>query len=146
MLHSRKIIFRFFDQMDHMLRPTFALLLLATTSLAQNDWRRATPESVGLDSSRLNAMEAAIQAGEFKKIGSVLVARHGQLVYEKYFEGDAGTLRDTRSASKSITSLLVGLAIQEKKLQGTDAKVLDLLPEHRQKLQNPDPRKENITI
>jgi CubicO group peptidase (beta-lactamase class C family) len=129
-----------------MLRVISAVLLLAATALGQNDWRHATPESVGLDSSRLNAMEAAIEAGEFKKIGSVLVARHGQLVYEKYFEGDAATLRDTRSATKSVTSLLVGLAIQEKKLRSIDAKVLDQLPERRRKLQNPDPRKEKITI
>ena len=99
-----------------------ALVLLAATSLGQTDWRRATAESVGLDTSRLTAMEAAIKAGESKKIGSVLIARHGQLVYEKYFEGDATTLRDTRPASKSITSLLVGLAIQDKKLSGIDAK------------------------
>lgn len=129
-----------------MLRLISALVLLTATSLGQTDWRRATAESVGLDTSRLTAMEAAIKAGEFKKIGSVLIARHGQLVYEKYFEGDATTLRDTRSATKSITSLLVGLAIQDKKLSGIDAKVLDLLPERRKKLQNPDPRKEKITI
>lgn len=129
-----------------MLRLISALVLLTATSLGQTDWRRATAESVGLDTSRLTAMEAAIKTGEFKKIGSVLIARHGQLVYEKYFEGDATTLRDTRSATKSITSLLVGLAIQDKKLSGVDAKILDLLPEHRNKLQNPDPRKEKITI
>ena len=91
-------------------------------------------------------MESAIKAGEFKKIGSILVARHGQLVYENYFDGDATTLRDTRSATKSITSLLVGLAIQDKRLGGINAKILDLLPDHRRKLQNPDPRKESITV
>ena len=63
-------------------------------------------------------MEAAVRAGEFKKIGSVLVARHGKLVFEDYFDGDAGTLRDTRSATKSITDVLVGIAIDEKKLSG----------------------------
>ncbi len=130
----------------NMFRLISAVLLLSVTALGQSEWQRATAESVGLDASRLNAMEAAIKSGEFKKIGSVLIARHGQLAYEKYFEGDATTLRDTRSATKSITSLLIGLAIQEGKLSGTDAKVLDLLPEHRQKLRNPDPRKDNITV
>jgi CubicO group peptidase (beta-lactamase class C family) len=62
------------------------------------------------------------------------------------FEGDATTLRDTRSATKSITSLMVGLAIQDKKISGVDAKILDLLPERRRKLQNPDRRKEKITL
>jgi hypothetical protein len=63
-----------------MLRLISVVFLLAVTALGQNDWARTTPESAGLDASRLSAMEAAIKAGEFKKIGSVLVARHGQLL------------------------------------------------------------------
>jgi len=129
-----------------MLRSIVVVLLLAPAAFGQSDWQRITPESAGLDANRLDAMETAIKAGEFKKIGSVLVARHGRLAYERYFEGDAATLRDTRSATKSITSLLLGLAIQDKKLSSVDAKILDLLPERRRKLQNADPRKENITV
>jgi CubicO group peptidase (beta-lactamase class C family) len=91
-------------------------------------------------------METAVRASDFKKIGSVLIARHGKLVYESYFEGDANTLRDTRSATKSITGALVGIAIAEKKLSGVDARVLRLLPEHARKMQNPDPRKDKITV
>jgi CubicO group peptidase (beta-lactamase class C family) len=91
-------------------------------------------------------MEAAIRAGDFKKIGSVLVARHGKLVYEGYFDGDAASLRDTRSATKSITDILVGIAIDEKKLSGVNARVLALLPDRARKMQNPDPRKDRITV
>jgi CubicO group peptidase (beta-lactamase class C family) len=121
-------------------------MLLMTSGFGQTEWQRTTPAFVGIDATRLKAMEAAINRGDFKKIGSVLVARHQQLAYEKYFEGDASTLRDTRSATKSITSILVGLAIQDKKLNGVDAKILDLLPEHRTRLENPDSRKEAITV
>jgi CubicO group peptidase (beta-lactamase class C family) len=91
-------------------------------------------------------MESAIRSGDFKKIGSVLIARHGKLIYEAYFDGDATTLRDTRSATKSITEILIGIAIQERKLSGVDARVLALLPERARKMQNPDPRKEKITV
>jgi CubicO group peptidase (beta-lactamase class C family) len=91
-------------------------------------------------------MESAIRSGEFKKIGSVLIQQHGKLIYEAYFDGDSNTLRDTRSATKSITDVLVGIAIQEKKLSGVDARVLVLLPEHARRMQNPDPRKEKITV
>ncbi|PYX21988.1 MAG: serine hydrolase [Acidobacteria bacterium] len=91
-------------------------------------------------------MEKAIRAGEFKKIGSILIARHGKLVYEKYFDGEADSLRDTRSATKSITDILVGIAIKEKKLSGVDARVLSLLPERARGVQNPDPRKDKITV
>ncbi|HEY8848271.1 MAG TPA: serine hydrolase, partial [Thermoanaerobaculia bacterium] len=58
-------------------------------------------------------METAVRSG-FQKIGSILIARHGKLAYETYFNGDASTLRDTRSAAKTITSMLVGIAIDRK--------------------------------
>lgn len=106
----------------------------------------ASPQSLGLSADSFTAMEKAIRSGEFKKIGSVLVARHGKLVYEGYFEGDAASLRDTRSATKSITDILVGIAIAEKKLSGVEARVLSFLPERARKMQNPDPRKDKITI
>ncbi len=114
---------------------------------SRNDgWSTATLESAGLSTKLLADMESAIRAGKFKKVGSVLIARHGKLVYESYFDGDASTLRDTRSATKSITDTLVGIAISEKALSGVDARVLALLPEHERKLQNSDPRKNKITV
>jgi CubicO group peptidase (beta-lactamase class C family) len=106
----------------------------------------ATAEAAGLASKPLHDMESAIRSGAFKKIGSVLVTRHGRLAYEGYFDGDANTLRDTRSATKSITDILVGIAIGEKKLSGVDARVLALLPQHAAKLQFRDPRKDKITV
>src|SRR5208282_3831504 len=109
-------------------------------------WPTASVASAGISSKPLQEMDAAVRSGEFKKIGSVVVARHGKLVYEAYFDGDASTLRDTRSATKSITDVLVGIAIGEKKLTGVDARVLALLPERARELQNPDPRKDKITV
>ena len=100
----------------------------------------------GLDANKLRAMETAISGGEFKKIGSVVIGRHGQVVYEHYFEGDAATLRDTRSATKSLTGALVGIAIQEKKIPGVNARILELLPERARRTQNMDPRKARITV
>ena len=124
----------------------FASLVACQAQVSPGDWPIATPDSVQINPTKFQAMEAAIQAGEFKKIGSILIARHGKLVYEHYFDGDAKTLRDTRSATKSITAVLIGIAIDEKKLPGVNARMLALLPEHKRKLQNPDPRKENITV
>jgi CubicO group peptidase (beta-lactamase class C family) len=95
---------------------------------------------------RLRAMEEAIRAGTFPKVTSVLLARNGKLVYEKYFDGsDPATLRNTRSATKTITGMLVGIAIDKGLLSGVDARVLDFFPE-KQPVQNPDPRKQKITV
>jgi CubicO group peptidase (beta-lactamase class C family) len=129
-----------------------ALLLLFTgvagaqSKSASSPWPTASLAGSGLSENTLAALEAAIHAGEFKKIGSILIARHGKLAYEKYFDGDATTLRDTRSATKSITDILVGIAIDDKKLSGTDARVFSLLPEHARKALNRDPRKAAITV
>src|SRR5882724_9676785 len=118
---------------------------IAAPADKQDGLTTATLESVGLTAKPLLDMESAIRAGEFKKIGSVVAARHGKLVYEGYFDGDASTLRDTRSATKSITDILVGIAIGGKKLS-LDSRVLTLLPERTHRMQNPDPRKEKITV
>lgn len=134
-----------------MLRPSSLLLIvLALSTLAgaqqNSDWAKATPADVGLSQAKLRAMSADIRSDKFKKISSVLIARHGKLVYEDYVDSDANSLRDTRSATKSITSILVGIAIQEHKLKGVDAKVFPLVPDHARRVQNPDPRKSAITI
>ena len=118
-----------------------------TPNQSQADgWLKSALDVEDLRAEPLQKMENDIRAGEFKKIGSVLIARHGKLVYEVYFDGDAATLRDTRSATKSITDVLIGIAIDEKKLSGVDVPVLSLLPEHARKMQNPDPRKSKITV
>lgn len=122
------------------------LIALAAFTAEAQDWATVSAGEAGLSAAKLQAMEQAVRSGEFKKIGSVLIARHGKLVFEAYFDGDPHTLRDTRSATKSITDVLVGIAIGEKKLSGVDARVLALLPEHAGRMQNPDPRKLKITV
>jgi CubicO group peptidase (beta-lactamase class C family) len=109
-------------------------------------WVTARAGSVGLSEKRLAAMENAIRSGQFRKITSVLIARDGKLVYEAYFDGtDAGTLRDTRSVTKTVTGMLAGIAIEQGRLPGLHARILkffpDLLP-----VRNPDPRKDSITV
>lgn len=74
----------------------------------------------------------------------MLVARGGHLVYEKYFDSDAETLRDTRSATKTITGMLVGLAIESGALPGVGAPVLPFFAGR--PIAHADPRKERITV
>ena len=123
-----------------------AALAAAAQTASELDMPKASAEENGVSSEKLHSLETAIRSGEFKKIGSVVIARHGKLIYEAYFDGDAATLRDTRSATKSITDILIGIAIKDKKLSGVDARVLALLPERAQRMQNPDPRKDQITV
>jgi len=129
------------------MRTILILLVLAYRSLSYaQDWPAPSAESAGLSSEKLKAMETAIRADQFKKITSILIARHGKLAYEAYFNGtDASALMDTRSATKSITSMLIGVAIDQKLLSGVDTPILPFFPD-KQPLENPDPRKSKITV
>ena len=83
----------------------------------------------GAAAQPLANMTQAIRAGEFKQVTSVLVSRHGEIVYETYFDqGGAEALRNTRSATKTITGMLVGIAIEKGNLPGVDAPVFDSSP------------------
>lgn len=119
---------------------------IAAPQAKQDGWATASIESAKLSAARLDAMEKAIRGGEFKAITSVLVARNGKLVYENYFGGsDANAFRNTRSATKTITGILIGVAIDNKFLTGVDATVMKFFPDKRP-VENPDPRKEKITV
>ncbi|MEP6994687.1 MAG: serine hydrolase [Acidobacteriota bacterium] len=126
-----------------------ALCVLALLMLAPDTGQVGPPapaEPSGLSEQRLSAMDAAIRAGEFQQITSVLVSRRGRLVCERYYNGaDAGTLHNTRSATKTITGMLVGIAIDRGLLPGVTAPILPFFRD-RLPLQNPDPRKEKITV
>ncbi len=118
----------------------FGMRLLMLTALSF--WCLSSARLQG--QTLLPNLEQAIRSGDFQKIGSVLVEQDGRVVYEHYFDGDAGTLRDTRSATKTVTSLLIGTAIEDHKIVGVSTPVLSFFPG--QKFENPDPRKFKITI
>jgi CubicO group peptidase (beta-lactamase class C family) len=126
-----------------------AVVLLQAFALAQDNRdgiSAADPAQEGFSVQRLGEMEKAIQNGDFKQIGSVLIARHGSIVYEHYFDKDGiDGLRNTRSATKTLTGTFVGLAIDRHLLPGAQARVMDYFRD-KEPLQNPDPRKNEITI
>jgi CubicO group peptidase (beta-lactamase class C family) len=123
-----------------------AWLLAAGAPAVAEELAPAGPGAVGLDAQRLTQMEQAIAAGDFKQVTSILVARHGRLAYERYFDSEGlDALRNTRSATKTVTGTLIGIAIDRRLLSGVDARVLDFFPD-KQPLLNPDPRKAQITV
>ena len=134
---------------------TLAILCLAVALFAplsagqsadQHDWSSIDTSSADISAQRLGQMEQAIKAGDFKAVTSVLIARHGKLAYERYFDSDGvDALRNTRSATKTITGMLIGAAIDRHLIPSVDAHVLDYLHD-KLPLQNPDPRKNQITI
>jgi CubicO group peptidase (beta-lactamase class C family) len=76
---------------------------------------------------------------------SVLVVRHGYLVYERYWHGvDAGDGQSSFSVTKSFISALVGIALGDGKLKGLDQTVEELLAPHLPP--DADPRLRRVTV
>jgi Cu-Zn family superoxide dismutase len=107
------------------------------------EWRTAAPESQGMDLSLLDAADARIRA-EQPYITSLLVVRGGDLVFEQYYGGFAATeTTQLWSATKSVTSTIVGIAIDEGLLT-LDQTVGELLPDRIPA--EADPRAATVTV
>jgi CubicO group peptidase (beta-lactamase class C family) len=95
-------------------------------------WEVARPEDVGMGTGPLVEMvrmiaSTPIDAIDAPDVHGILVARHGKLVLEEYFHGyTRDDLHGTRSASKSVTTTLVGVAAHEGTL-GLDAPVYETM-------------------
>lgn len=108
-------------------------------------WKVADAAATGWDATALAAIEAAIEGGKAPDTTSVLIARDGKLVYERYFNGGGrDVLNNTRSATKSVTALLVGAAVDRGLIAGSQAKVYGFFADRT--WQNPDPRKGDFTV
>src|SRR5687767_15867917 len=77
-------------------------------------WVTATPGEVDMNGELLRAAVRRLDGERRHGIDSMLVVRRGRLVAERYWNRyDMATLHDLRSATKSITSLLVGIALDK---------------------------------
>jgi CubicO group peptidase (beta-lactamase class C family) len=89
----------------------------------------ATPEEVGMRSAGLVALTDQVENAP--PILSILISRHGKLVYELYTSGiDREQAHHVMSVTKSVVSALVGIAIDEKLLAGPDTAVTKAVPRH----------------
>ncbi|MCP3779358.1 serine hydrolase [Paenibacillus sp. MZ03-122A] len=89
-----------------------------------------TCEEEGVNASLLDQADREIQA-KFPKMHSFLLLRHGKLIWERYYNGhEVSSLNDLRSATKSFTSTLIGIAMARGDMPGPETAVHKLLPEY----------------
>ena len=107
-------------------------------------WTVATPPEVGLDATRLSRLDKFLRQWPQRNVHAVVIARRGKLVFERYFRGrerrwmewsdpvefSPTKKHDIRSISKSVTSLLIGVAISEDRFPSLDSPVIDYFPEY----------------
>ncbi len=113
------------------------------TPLPGDDWPVSTPAAQGVDP--MQVAELYYNAAELETIYGLLVVKDGHLVAEKYFnEGSIDELSKRASVTKSYTSALVGIALEQGYLSSLEQKMLDFFPDLASEIT--DNRKEQITV
>ncbi len=143
----------------------------SSVSWPTKGWPESTPAPEGLDAAPLEAFDRELAAGQNGYVDSMLVIRHGKVVYERTYDHAAdyarlfagkgapgiynyydpgwhpyykGTkLHTMQSVSKSVTSALVGIAIGRGEIPGADAKAMPYFAAFRIA---PDRRRDRMTI
>jgi CubicO group peptidase (beta-lactamase class C family) len=121
-------------------------------------WDKVAPEAAGFAASLERKFDAGVEADLLRNFHALAMSRNGKLVFERYFAGrdeawgdDLGhvefgpdTLHDLRSVTKSITSLVYGIALEKGLVPALDSPVVDGFPEYPDLVADPERRK--ITV
>ncbi len=110
----------------------------------KGEWTTCAPEEVGLDSAALVEMFDFARERQVP-VHSVQIVRHGRLALDAYFHPYQVEMRhDIASVTKSVTSTLVGLAINQGVLPDVHQTVIDQFP--RRTIANLDARKRALKL
>ncbi len=129
----------------------------AAPAKLDDGWAVSGPAEQGLDPSPICSIGPHFDAWKEANVHAVVVIRHGALVYEAYFTGEdenwgrklgrvtykADMVHDLRSVTKSLTSLVVGIALDRGWIKDLDAPVTSFFPEYAD-LRTPE--KDKITL
>jgi CubicO group peptidase (beta-lactamase class C family) len=122
-----------------------SLVGYSMSSAANISWTPVSHTDAGFDPNLNARIDKLIADKRIWNIHGVVILRGGKLVFERYFTGrdnargkDIGivtfepdTLHDLRSVSKSITSLVYGIALAQGKVPPPEAPLFDSFPEYR---------------
>ena len=113
---------------------SFALVLHSGPVLAQDSAATVSAVEAGRD------LRAVLdRAAELTSLKSVVVSHDGKIIADHGYRGHSSREpTNIKSASKSIISALVGIAIDKGMLEGVDQKIAPIL--RRDLPENPDPR------
>jgi len=130
----------------------YFLLLLIILFISCKDDNPVKPDdtlvSTGniLDSVITNNLITKIIDGDYGEIHSLLIYKDETLVVEKYFRGyERNDLHVCYSVTKSVTSALIGIAIDKGYLDGVSGKILNFFPEYTN-IRNDGTWKHRITL
>jgi CubicO group peptidase (beta-lactamase class C family) len=135
-----------------------AALVPGHAARAAGDWETVSFADAGFAWDVAARIDEAVAKDQLRNLHSVVVARGGKLVFERYYTGNDATwgtplgmvtfgpdvIHDMRSISKSVVSLLYGIALADGKVPAPEQPVLDAFPEYADLAG--DPQRRRITI
>lgn len=108
-------------------------------------WQVSSLKKKGMDEVMITKLTNQIIQGKYKGIHSMLIVKSGNLVHEAYFGGyHRDSLHKIHSITKSISSALIGIAINEKYIKGVEEPIDQFFPEFSHLFE--DSRKREIKI
>jgi CubicO group peptidase (beta-lactamase class C family) len=97
-----------------------------------DEWEISSFKDEGIDPEKINELMLNILDGDIQNIHSVLIVKNDKLVLEDYFYGYARhKTHSMMSVSKSITSILIGIAKDQKKIPSIDRKIYEFFPAYK---------------
>ncbi|MEN8116529.1 MAG: serine hydrolase [Bacteroidota bacterium] len=113
-----------------------------------NGWRTCRPEEVGMDSEKLEELNEEVQTllKLHIDIQNVLIVKNGYIVAEQYFSDEYGpdSLHRIHSCTKSITSALMGIAVEQGFISDVNIPMTDFFPDY--EIENLTAEKQQITL
>ena len=101
-----------------------------TPAQLNDGWTTENIDEHGINKSKLLRLIDDVRSEKLINTHSVLIAKENKLVFETYFDGfNANIPHDLRSASKSISSAMIGIAINDQLLTGVDDHLYDFIPQ-----------------
>ncbi|MHA1908225.1 MAG: serine hydrolase domain-containing protein [Candidatus Thorarchaeota archaeon] len=108
------------------------------------EWHVSTPDEQLMNEDILEEMLEYFEENSIS-INSVIITRYGQIVLEQYYDFfDENTSMNIFSCTKTITSSLIGIAIDQGFIESTNARVLDFFQDR--EIDNMNQWKEELTI
>lgn len=135
------------------------------------EWSVSSISDEGIDSIKIDSIHKNIVSGDYGLVDHLLIIRNGNLIFDKHYENNydsiaqlydtanfqfnynhpawhpyykGSDLHTLQSCTKSITSLLIGIAIDEGLITNTDIKVMELFDSYRPT--EKDALKDSITL
>lgn len=104
---------------------------------SQTDWQigefETNEQNEFANNIQLDELELMISKDTLPNTHSVLISKKGKIIYENYFDGyNQNIPHDMRSASKSISSAIVGIAKDKSLFESVDQSIFEFLPQEYQ--------------